>query len=145
MKWFSALGLFQFRNENPNKITRYEERVVVVQAESRSKAEEVILADFERYGSDDVGIEYLDEYWIEELEDPLGTDVVEVASTMRVIPQEPAEFIEAFWSELRPDSCDAVGWKHVWFNKGDGKSGCYNCCEVRPGQLWTSTETPEET
>ena len=36
----------------------------------------------------------------------------------------------------KPDSCDERGWTHLWYNNGNNTSGCYNCCEVRKGQLW---------
>ncbi len=38
--------------------------------------------------------------------------------------------------------CEAVGGKHLWYNRGEGESGCYYCKVVRAGRLWE--DNPEE-
>jgi hypothetical protein len=134
--WFSATGLFIHRFPVPGCVTQFEERVVIVEAENEDHAERLILAEFSEYASDDAGIELLDEYYLQEIEQPHGSKVVEVASTMRVSPLEPQEYIDRYWCDLRPDSCDQVGWNHAWFNVDNESSRCYNCLEVRPGKPW---------
>ena len=32
--------------------------------------------------------------------------------------------------------CEAVGAKHLWYNRDNENSGCYYCEIVRPGRLW---------
>ena len=67
--------------------------------------------------------------------DSPGTAVTEVAYLMRVSPLTPDEYIARHWGDVRPDSCDEIGWQHDWYNNGDESSGCHNCREIRPGRL----------
>jgi hypothetical protein len=72
--------------------------------------------------------------------DELGDEVVEVATTMRISQMAVKTYVEQYWSDLRPPSCDNVGWKHVWYNRDGKTSRCYNCMEVRDGRLWESDD-----
>ncbi len=55
---------------------------------------------------------------------------------MKVFAGTDDEYIERYWGDQKPLTCESKGWKHVWFNRGEGKSGCYNCQEERFGELW---------
>lgn len=129
---FSAIGLFKHTYDKPNNITKYEERVVITSAASEGVAKTLILAEFADYAQD--GIEFLGKFEISEI---VGDEVVtEVACTMRVYEGTADEYIENYWSDLRPSSCDEKNWKHSWHNHGGGYSACYNCRELRKGSLW---------
>jgi hypothetical protein len=55
---------------------------------------------------------------------------------MRISRLSPKKYVEKYWNDGRPDSCDQKGWTHVWHNLDNKNSGCYNCKEVRKGRLW---------
>lgn len=130
---FSGTGVFKHCFDDPNRVTQFEERVVVTDASSQGAAETIILAEFEKYATN--GVKFLNVYVIEEMYPEEG-QIVEIASSMKVFTGTDEEYIEKYWDDQRPESCDDVGWNHVWFNRGEGKSCCYNCQEERDGELW---------
>ena len=105
----------------------------MTEAPSYEEAEKLILDEFNEYAID--GVEFLDIYEINEMYQSEGP-VLEIASAMKVFTGTEEEYIEKYWSDQKLLSCKAQGWQHVWFNKGGGKSACYNCQEVRDGELW---------
>ncbi len=129
---FSGIGIFKHVYDDPNRIVKFEERVVITEAPSESEAEKHILTDFKEYAKD--GIVFVGEFTINEIiESEL---VTEVASTMRIFKGTDKEYLEQHWYDLQPESCDDKGWNHVWYKKGAEKSACYNCQEVRDEALW---------
>ena len=129
---FSAIGIFKHTYDDPNRITKFEERTVITKANSESEAEQQILAEFKEYAQD--GTVFVGEFIMAEIiESEL---VTEVSSTMRIFQGSDEEYLEQHWYDLQPVSCDNKGWKHVWYNKGAGKSACYNCQEIRNEALW---------
>jgi hypothetical protein len=92
-------------------------------------AEKQILAEFNEYAEG--GIEFVDEFNI--IEDGV---VAEVYITMRIFQGTDKEYLDQYWFDLQPNSCDDNKWNHVWYNKGAGKSACYNCQEIRNRALW---------
>ena len=129
---YSGSGIFKHVYDDPNRIAKFEERVVITEAPSESEAEKQILTEFKEYAQD--GIVFVGEFTINEIiESEL---ITEVASTMRIFQGTDEEYLEQHWYDLQPESCDDKGWNHVWYNKGNGKSACYNCQEVRNGALW---------
>ncbi len=140
--WFSATALFRHTRRNRAFVSQYEERVVVVRAPTEAKAEELFLAEFAEYAPPGGPVRFLGEYSIQPLSEPPGSTVVEVGSMLRVTPIAPKEYLARYWGTLRPASCDTVGWTHVWYNKDDTLSACYNCLEERPGALWRRPRSP---
>ena len=130
---FSGVGVFKHNFKNPNQITQFEERVVMTETPSYEEAEKFILEDFGEYATD--GVEFINVYEIKEMY-PEDGPVLEIASTMKVFIGTDEEYIEKYWSDQKPLTCDDFGWQHVWRNYGGGKSGCYNCQEIRDGELW---------
>jgi len=129
---YSGSGIFKHVYDDPSRIAKFEERVVITEAPSESEAEKQILTEFKEYAQD--GIVFVGEFTINEIiESEL---VTEVASTMRIFQGTDEEYLEQHWYDLQPESCDDKGWNHVWYNKGNEKSACYNCQEVRNGALW---------
>ena len=130
---FSGVGVFKHCYQNPNQITKFEERIVMTDAASKEEAERLILAEFEEYATE--GVKFLRVYEVEEMY-PEENPVIEIANSMKVFDGTDEEYIEKYWDDQKPLSCETVGWHHVWFNRGGGKSGCYNCQEERDGELY---------
>lgn len=132
---YSCIGVFKHCFDDPKRITQFEERVVVTEASSPEEAEKIILAEFEEYSAD--GVEFLDVYEIQEIYEE-GSTVTEIACNIKKFAGTDEEYLSKYWHDQRPLSCENVGWQHVWFNRGNGKSGCYNCQVERDGELWKS-------
>lgn len=132
---YGCIGIFKHCFEGPNRVTQFEERVVMTEATNYEEAEEKILAEFEEYATE--GTIFLNEYEIFEIDDEQL--VTEVASSMKVFKGTDEEYLERYYYDQRPISCDEVGWKHAWYNIDGKRSGCYNCQEVREGRLWKDT------
>ncbi len=109
---------------------------MAVQARSLKAAERKFESEAFEYARGDEPLTRVAESTAVVLHDAPGAKVVEIASMMRVTKMSPARYVAAFCSDLRPSSCDAVGWRHVWHNHDGGSSNCYNCNELRPGQRW---------
>ena len=137
MKWFSKSYLFLHPGRGRRLVQRYEERTVVVLARSLATALRKFENEAAEYARGERPLVRIAESSVDELYDVPGLKVVEVASTMRVTKMPRSKYLATLWSDLRPTSCDRVGWRHIWYNR-DGKSnGCYNCNEIRSGQLWS--------
>ena len=131
---FSCIGVFKHTHDNPEIITKYEERVVVTEASSKEEAEKIFLSEFKKYATD--GIKFLNEYEINEIYEENDSLVTEVACSMKPFEGTAEQYLNRYWYDQKPLSCDDVGWKHVWHNQGGGISACYNCQEEREGELW---------
>ena len=129
---FSGVGLFLHTYEGTDKVNRFEERVVVAVVANADEAEKLILSEFNEYATD--GVKFLNQYEINEVYEEEGP-VWEVASSMKLFTGSEQEYIDKYWSDQKPVSCESVGWKHSWFNKGNGILGCYNCQKERKGKL----------
>ncbi|MEE4245625.1 MAG: hypothetical protein V2I33_09450 [Kangiellaceae bacterium] len=132
---FSGIGVFKHSFENPNQISKFEERVVITDANSLKEAESKVLNEFKNYAID--GITFLNEYEINEVDD--STSVIEITSTIRIFDGSIDEYLNAHWYDLQPSSCEENNWEHVWYNQGNGYSACYNCQKVVKGKLWGVT------
>ena len=132
MMKYGCIGIFKHCYGDANLVAKYEERVVMTEASSVEEAEAKILAEFAAYATD--GVIFLNEYEITEIAD--DNEVIEVASSMKVFKGTDEEYLERYYFDQRPLSCDEVGWQHVWYHLDDKRSGCYNCQEVREGSLW---------
>ena len=131
MKYIGS-GIFKHTYEDLKRIPKFEERLVITEAISESVAEREIIAEFKKYAQD--GIELINEFNISEINE--NGVVTEVSSTMRIFQGTDEEYLDQYWYDLQPITCDDKKWDHVWYNKGAGKSACYNCQEIRNGDLW---------
>ncbi|MDA0739485.1 MAG: hypothetical protein O3A59_11150, partial [Nitrospirae bacterium] len=59
MKWFGAIGLFKHTYKNPEQISKFEERTVIVSSKDVEQAEKAIIEEFSDYASEELGIEFL--------------------------------------------------------------------------------------
>jgi hypothetical protein len=129
---YGCIGIFKHCFGGSNQIPQFEERVVMTEAASYEEAKVKILAEFKEYAGE--GTIFLNEYEITEIDDE--KQVIEVASSMKVFKGTDEEYLERYYYDQRPISCDNEGWKHAWYNLDNQRSGCYNCQEVREGRLW---------
>ena len=136
---FSAIGVFKHTFKHPDKITKFEERVVLVSADSYEEAEQMILDEFREYATAD-GVSFLGEYEIFPVNPALGKPVIEIARSVKVFTGGDEEYLQRFWDDQQPLSCDDNGWNHVWFKIDEYRCGCYNCQQEREGQLWSVDE-----
>jgi hypothetical protein len=50
--------------------------------------------------------------------------------------RRPPWFLIDLGIAAKGKDCEAVGAKHLWYNRDNENSGCYYCEIVRPGRLW---------
>ena len=109
--------------------------MILLSARNPASAERKVLREFQAYTSDEVS--FLNQYEVFELQNaPSSRASLEVEWLMRTTTAKPRDYVKTLWSDLKPKSCDDVGWTHCWHNRGSKTSACYNCLEIRPGQLW---------
>ncbi len=132
---YSGIGVFRHTFDNQNKITKFEERVVLIEAATYEEAETLMLEDCEEYAQED-GVSFLGEFEISEISGRADKPVIEVARSIKVFTGTDEEYLQRFWDDQQPLSCDDNGWTHVWFKQADNLSACYNCQEEREGELW---------
>ena len=120
---FSCIALLKHTFEDPKRIPKFEERVLFVSAQSEEDAEKLFSADINEFAGEEVE---LLEKEISEMYPEDGA-VVEVASSMKIFAGANQEYIERFWDDQKPITCDTVGWSHVRFRRSELVYGCYNC------------------
>lgn len=133
--WYGAKGLFKHLYGHKNLKDKYEEAVFVLKAASVDEAEQRASKLFNEYANEENGINFTGHYEICPLYHSVRNGS-EVYWSMRISRLSPKKYVEKYWNEGKPDSCDERGWTHVWYNKDNKTSGCYNCKEVRKGKLW---------
>jgi hypothetical protein len=123
-------------------LPKFERRTTICLAADETQATERLLAEAKEYPAGD-HIRFLEDYFIQEVDDPPGEEPVAVAHelTIGVNPGsgaiiEPKEFLQQYWGRSRIESCDALGFEHAWYNRDGMNSACYNCDVVREGRLW---------
>ncbi len=144
--WFSIKGLFRHMHpEQPTVQDRYEERIIVLKAESEEQAHERALVLFRKYAHEELGIIFTGHYEMCDLLEPVRAGR-EVYWHLRISRLSPEKYIEKYWDDGRPRSCDDRGWTHFWYNLDGKRSGCLNCQEVRRGKLWRhrKAKTPKD-
>jgi hypothetical protein len=130
---FGCICIFKHTSQDKNKVNQFEERVLLTEAETYEKAEEKFLDEFQEYESDECI--FLNEYEIFEINE-IDKPVIEVASSMKVFTGTDDEYLDKYFYDQKPLSCDNVGWQHSWYNVDGKRSACYNCQEIRNEKLW---------
>ena len=134
--WFGVKGLFRHvLPGHPSAKARYEESIIVLKAESDEEAHEQALELFQKYAEEEPGIVFTGHHEVCALFDPVRAGR-EAYWFMRISGLSPEKYIEKYWDDGRPRSCDDKGWTHAWYNLDGKSSACFNCREVRRGQLW---------
>ena len=130
---FGCICIFKHIFHDKNKVSQFEERVLLTDADSYEKAEEKFLIEFKEYGSDECI--FINEYEIFEISET-DKSIIEIVSSMKVFNGTDSEYLDKYFYDQRPLSCDDIGWQHSWYNIDGKRSGCYNCQEIRDGKLW---------
>ncbi len=112
----------------------YEERIVVLQAESMEAAIERAHQEAEKYCSDLNGCRYIGHVNVFALYDDEINDGSEVFSSMQRSELVPKEYLDLHYPDA-PENCEAVGESHRWHNLDDERSACYHCRVIKEGQL----------
>lgn len=129
-------------------LPKFERRTTICSASDEQSAEAVLMKEAEEYQSEHIKI--LDNYLTQEIDSPPSEEPIEVAHEMTIGVDldsgaviEPSDFIRCHWNVSRITSCDKFGLEHSWHNRDGATSACYNCEEVREGQLWKSSTEAE--
>lgn len=134
-----------------NTLPKFERRVTICLAADQEAATETLLREAREYPTTD-HIVFLGDYSIEELDDRPSKVPIEVAHELTIgvdlttgVTIDPDQFLAQHWCASRIESCDTLGFQHVWYNIDNLTSGCYNCKVVREGRLWEhGTRAKEE-
>jgi hypothetical protein len=150
MPWYSMTAIFHWERMG-NTLPKFERRVTICLAADQEAATETLLREAREYPTTD-HIVFLGDYSIEELDDRPSKVPIEVAHELTigvdlttVVIIDPDQFLAQHWCASRIESCDTLGFQHVWYNIDNLTSGCYNCKVVREGRLWEhGTRAKEE-
>ena len=141
MPWYSMTAIYHWEQMG-STLPKFERRTTICSVPDEARAIERLLAEAKDYPTSG-HIKFLGDYFIQGIDDPPSDEPIEVAHEMsigvdpnsgRIIEAE--EFLEHHWGRSRIESCDTLGFEHVWHNLDGKSSACYNCEEVREGRLW---------
>jgi hypothetical protein len=145
MPWYSMTAIFHWKQDG-DTLPKYERRVTICSAPDEEAATKSLLREAREYPAFD-NIVFLDDYCIQEIDEPPSEEPIEVASELTIgvdlatgFAVEPCEFLERNWHASKIESCEDFGFRHVWHNLDNLTSGCYNCKVVREGRLWEENE-----
>ena len=136
--WYSAKGLFKHLNtRTPKKQTRYEESIIILRAADEKGAEKTARDIYRKAAQKD--FVFLKEIEICPIFDDPASGT-EVYWFQRLSPLSAKAYVKGFWDDGKPRNCHSVGWKHLWYNRDNKRSGCYNCYTTRVGR-WDSLKS----
>jgi hypothetical protein len=130
--WYSAQCIFRHADKVHGPKQMYEERIVVLRAESMEAAIARAEKEAEEYCRDLDGCRYINVFAIDD--DGIG-DGSEIFSSMQRSELIPKEYLDLHYPD-EPENCEAVGDIHRWHNLDDKRSACYHCQVIQEGQLW---------
>jgi hypothetical protein len=133
--WYSAQCIFLHSDEGHGPKQMYEERIVVLRAESMEAAIERAEKEAEKYCSDLNGCRYIGYVHVFALYDDEISDGSEIFSNMQRSELVPKEYLDLHYPDT-PENCEAVGESHRWHNLDDEHSACYHCKVIQEGQTW---------
>jgi|GEM_PF-1497972 len=133
--WYSAQCIFLHADKVHGPKQMYEERIVVLRAESMEAAIDRAEKEAEDYCSDVSGCSYIGHVNVFALYDDEIGDGSEIFSSMLKSQLVPKEYLNLHYPDA-PENCEAVGESHRWYNLDDERSACYHCKVIRNGQLW---------
>ena len=133
--WYSAQCIFLHADKGHGPKQMYEERIVLVRAESMEAAIDSAEKEAEKYCTDLNGCRYIGYVNVFALYDDEIGDGSEIFSSMERSVLEPTAYLDLHYADA-PENCEAVGESHRWHNLVDKRSACYHCKVIREGQLW---------
>lgn len=136
--WFTAKGIYLHKSQIPNQKRWYEERIILLKAESEKKALKSANKEAKDYVKDLDETEFISITEVYQLYEKLS-DKCEVFSSKTISDLESTEYLENFYPDS-PDDCEANGEQHSWHNLDGENSACYNCLVKRKGKLWETRD-----
>ena len=133
--WYSAKGLFKHKYLDAAKQPKFEEQIILLRANSIDMCEKKALKIFKKNEAPQDGIFFLRLMDVYKLFD-IPADGSEIYSFMRLSQLSTKKYIDEYEHDGKPDSCDKIGWNHVWYNIDGNRSGCYNCNKTSKKKLW---------
>ena len=133
--WYSAQCIFLHADKVQDPQQMYEERIVVLRAESMEAAIDRAEKEAEKYCSDVNGCRYIGYVNVFALYDDEIGDGSEIFSSMQRSDLAPKEYLALHYPDA-PENCEAVGEIHRWHNLDDARSACYHCKVIHEGKLW---------
>ncbi len=134
-KWFTAKGIFLHKSQLANQKQWYEERIVLLKAESEKKVLKCAKKEAKDYIKDLDGTEFIKITEIYALYEEKIGDKCEIFSSKTISVLESQDYSETFYPNT-PEDYEANGEKHSWHNLDNKNSACYNCLVKRKGRLW---------
>ncbi|HKX29804.1 MAG TPA: DUF4288 domain-containing protein [Blastocatellia bacterium] len=128
--WYAARCVFQHLATERGPRQLYEERIVLLKAQSFDEAiqrAEKEAADYCRELEGCIYTDYVDVFHLFEAKIGDGT---EIYSIMRRSDLQPEEYLDQYYPD-EPADCEALGETHRWHNADDERSACYHCQVVR--------------
>jgi len=132
---YSAQCIFLHADKVHGLKQMYEERIVLLRAESMDEAIERAEKEAEEYCKEVSGCSYTGYVNVFALYDDEIGEGSEIFSSMQNSQLAPREYLDLHYPDV-PENCEAVGERHRWHNLDDQRSACYHCKVIREGQLW---------
>lgn len=132
--WYSAQCIFLHAETPHGPRQLFEERIVLLRAESAEAAIEQAEKEAREYGGETTGCKYLGCANVFEMFADEPGEGVEVFSAMQQSDLTAKEYLDLHYPEV-PDDCEAVGETHRWHNLDDKRSACYHCRVIREPAL----------
>lgn len=133
--WYGAQCIFLHAKTKHGTKQMYEERIILLKADSFDDAIEWAEEEAKEYCRDLDGCKYVGYINVFHIYDAKIDDGTEIFSSMQRSDLMPKEYLDQHYPE-GPEDCDAVGETHRWHKLDNKRSTCYHCKVVREGQLW---------
>jgi hypothetical protein len=131
--WYSAQCVFLHAETVHGPHQMYEERIIVLRAESIEAAIARAEKEAEEYCSNLDNCRYIGYINVFAMFDDEIKDGSEIFSSMQRSHLTPKGYL---YHPDTPEDCEAVGEIHRWHNLDDKRSSCYHCKVIQDGQLW---------
>lgn len=132
--WYTAKGIFRHEPSAENAKPWYEERIVLIKADSEEDAIKQAAQEARKYSkAAECQLVEIVEAW--EIHDDKLIHGTEIFSSKNISTLGPSEYLEQFYPDA-PEDCEAIGDKHSWHNLDGERSACYNCHTIQSGKLW---------
>ena len=148
MPWYSMTAVYHWEQMG-STLPKFERRTTICSAKDEEEATGILLTEAQDYPTSE-HIVFLGEYTIQELDEEPSREPVEVAHELNIGVEPnfgtiigPERFLDAFWDASRIEDCEALGLHHVWHNRDNKTSGCYNCRKIELGRLWEDQDGPK--
>jgi hypothetical protein len=130
--WYSAQCIFLHGDRADGPKQMYEERIVLLRAESMDAAIDRAEKEAEQYCSDLSSCRYIGYINVFAIDDDAMGDGSEIFSNMQRSDLAPKQYLDLHFPDT-PENCEAVGESHRWHNLDDERSACYHCKVIRSG------------